>query len=270
MGGRKTRFLASAAMILALSSATAQEGTVENQGEKEWGHTRRIMDCAPELVDRRDLAEDRFDHWYVTSNPRDIEVAYFSVEPLIRIEERSRFCEAMLPAAGVSESYFRATYTTTYTLPGSGYYEVEFASRALVFNNELRLINPQNTHGEIVAMHRLEIELDTALNPPKHSEECYKAVRAYSWELEIDSRGEWRGKILPGDLDWIDLEVPAGVSSLDLEKKIMGPGKVIVRESVIFRITTVSAYKYDPIFQAPCLFSLEPLNISARWLPCEN
>ena len=75
---------------------------------------------------------------------------------------------------------------------------------------------------------------------------------------------------MPGDLDWIDQEVPAGVSSLSLERKIRGPGMVTVRESVVFRISAISAYKYDPIFQAPCLFSLEPLNISSRWLPCEE
>jgi hypothetical protein len=35
-------------------------------------------------------------------------------------------------------------------------------------------------------------------------------------------------------------------------------------------VNAISAYKYDPIFQAPCLFSLEPLGITARLLPCEK
>ena len=268
--GRKYSGLFILVALFTTTPAITQELKTETREEEEWGHTRRIIECAPKLVDRRDLVEDNFDHWYVTNNPRDIEVGYFSVEPMTHTEERRRFCEAMLPAAGVSESYFRASYTTTYSLPGPGLYTVSFASRALIFNNELRLINPQNTHGEIEALHRLEIEPDTALNPPIHTEECYRANRAYSWELEINHSGAWHGEILPGNMDWIDQEVPAGVSSLILEKKIRGPGKVTVRESVVFRIKAVSAYKYDPIFQAPCLFSLEPLSISSRWLPCED
>jgi hypothetical protein len=244
-------------------------GKVNQEGDG-WDRTRRIMDCAPILVDRRDLVEDRFDHRYVTSNPRDIEAGYFSVEPVTYLEQGRRFCEALLPAAGVSETYFRGSYTSTYSLPGSGVYLVSISSGALIFNNDIRIIDAQNTIVGIEASHRLEIEVDTALNPPAPEDRDFKLHRAYRWELEIDESGAWHGELNPGEFDLLDSRVPAGFSRLDLERWIRGPGVVSVRESVIFRLDAVSAYKYAPIFQAPCLFSLEPLSISTRLLPCEE
>jgi hypothetical protein len=234
----------------------------------DWDRTRRILDCAPRLVDRRELVEDNFDHRYVTNNPRDIEVGYFSVEPITYLEEGRRFCEALLPAAGVSRTYFRGCFTTTYTLPGEGTYKVNIRSSALIFNNDLRVIDARNAIGEILASHRLEIAIDTSLNPVKPSDKNFRSNPAYTWELEIEPSGEWHGELLPGDFELSDAEVPAGFSTLTLERNIQGPGVVTVRESVIFKVNSLSAYKYDPIFQAVCLFSLEPLGISARLLPC--
>jgi hypothetical protein len=238
--------------------------------EGDWHRTRKILDCAPRLVDRRDLVEDNFDHRYVTTNPRDIEVGYFSVEPITYLEDGRRFCEALLPAAGVSQTYFRGCYVTTYQLPGDGIYRVTIRSNALIFNNEVRVINAQNAVGEIEASHRLEIELDTSLNPVIPAVATFKTNPAFTWELEIDQSGTWHGELLPGNIVLSDPEIPAGFSTLTLERRIKGPGVVTVRESVIFRVHAVSAYKYDPIFQAACLFSLEPLGVSARVLPCEN
>ena len=244
-------------------------GRVNQEGDG-WDRTSRMLDCAPRLVDRKDLVEDRFDHRYVTSNPRDIEVGYFSVEPVTYPEQGRRFCEALLPAAGVSETYFRGSYTTTYALPGNGVYLVHIISGALIFNNNIRIIDAQNAIGEIEASHRLEVEVDTALNPPAPENTDFATHRAYSWELEIDQSGAWHGELDPGEFDIQDPGVPAGFSTLDQERRIRGPGVVTVRESVIFRMDAVSAYKYAPIFQAPCLFSLEPLSVSARLLPCEE
>jgi hypothetical protein len=244
-------------------------GNGEREG-KDWDRTRMILDCAPRLVDRRSMVEDNFDHRYVTNNPRDIEVGYFSVEPITYVAEGRRFCEALLPASGVSHSYFRGWYTTVYQLPGDGVYSVRIISNALVFNNELRIINAQNAVAGIEASHRLEIDLDTALNPPAPGETTIATHEAYQWELEIDHTGGWRGELLPGEMKMTDSEIPAGFSTLDLDKEIRGPGQVIIRESVIFRVTSVSAYRYDPIFQAVCLFGLEPLGISTRLLPCEE
>jgi hypothetical protein len=76
--------------------------------------------------------------------------------------------------------------------------------------------------------------------------------------------------VIPGDFDLTDQEVPAGFSNLLIECPVQGPGMVTIRESVIFTIESVSPYKYDPIFQAPCIFILEPLDVSARVLPCGN
>ena len=258
-------FFLSLPVFSGFSQGIGEEGP---EGD-EWDRTRMILDCAPRLVDRRDLVEDNFDHRYVTNNPRDIEVGYFSVEPITYLEEGRRFCEAMLPATGVSQTYFRGCYITTYKLPGEGLFTVSIRSNALVFNNEIRIINSQTTVGEIEASHRLEVELDTALNPPLPGEVTFKTNHAFSWELEIDQSGAWHGELMPGELELIDAEVPAGFSTLVLDRKIRGPGTVTVRESVIFRINSISAYKYDPIFQATCLFSLEPLSVSAKLLPCD-
>jgi hypothetical protein len=244
-------------------------GNGEVEGS-DWNRTRAILDCAPRLVDRRDLVEDNFDHRYVTDNPRDIEIGYFSVEPITYLEEGRRFCEALLPASGVSHTYFRGCYVTSYYLPGDGVYNVTITSNALIFNNELRIINAQNTIAEIEATHRMEIEVDTTLNPSSPEDITFRSNRAYGWELEIDQSGAWHGELLRGDLVLYDSELPAGLSKLVIMKRIKGPGLVRIRESVIFRVNSVSSYKYDPIFQAACLFSLEPLSVTTRLLPCEQ
>ena len=101
--------------LLGIIPATAQRIDSEKEKGDSWDRTKEILDCAPRLVDRRDLVEDNFEHRYITNNPRDIEVGYFSVEPITYFEEGKRFCEASLPAAGVSDSYFRGTYETYYT-----------------------------------------------------------------------------------------------------------------------------------------------------------
>ncbi len=228
-----------------------------------------ILDCAPRLVDRRDLVEDNFDHRYVTNNPRDIEMGYFAVEPMTYLEKGRRFCEALLPASGVSHSYFRGCYMTSYYLPGDGLYDVTFISNALIFNNELKMINSQNTIAEIDASHRMEIEIDTTLNTPSPEDVTFKSNAAYEWDIEIDQSGAWHGELLPGDIVLYDSELPAGFSRLEIKKRVRGPGLITIRESVIFRVNSVSSYKYDPIFQAVCLFSLEPLSVSTRVLPCK-
>ena len=251
----------------AMVPGIAQEiGKEQDEGDG-WDRTQKILDCAPKLVDRRDMVEDNFNHRYVTSNPRDIEVGYFSVEPVTYLQEGRRFCEALLPAAGVSDNHFRGTYTTTYHLPGNGTYSVRFISQALIFNNEIRMIDAQNTIGAIEAFHRLEVDMDTSMN--LESAVLTQGNNAYRWDLEIDQQGSWQGHLHPGDFDLHDPEIPSGFSTLMLMGKIRGPGVVTIQETVVFEVSTLSAYKYAPIFQAPCLFSLEPLGISARLLPCE-
>ncbi len=256
-------------MVFSLPFLSAQEINTKSHEEEDWDRTRLIMDCAPSLVDRRDLVEDNFSHRYITNNPRDIEVGYFSVEPITYMEEGRRFCEAHLPAAGVSQSYFRGCYVTSYTLPGDGIYSIEIESRALVFYNEILIINGQPSMGEIDASHRLDIELDTALNPVSPSELNYTNNSVFNWDVEIDQTGRWFGELQHGTIEMIDSEMPAGISTLLLKRKVRGPGTIRVRESVVFHVNSVSAYKYDPIFQADCLFSLDPLGISTRVLPCE-
>ncbi len=253
--------------LLSLFSQTIKTKSHE---QEDWDRTRAMMDCSPRLVGRSDLVEDNFDHRYVTNNPRDIEVGYFAVEPITYMEEGKRFCEANLPAAGVSESYFRGCYVSTYTLPGNGVYQVEIESRALVYYNELLIINAQHSMGDIDASHRLDIELDTALNPVSPSDLNYVSSAVFDWEVEIDQSGSWHGELMPGGtIELIDSELPAGVSSLEMQRKVRGPGTITVRESVVFKVNSVSAFKYDPIFQADCLFLLDPLGITSRLLPCE-
>ena len=130
--------------LLAVISGYSQSITPGSSGGDDWDQTKEILNCAPRLVDRTDMVEDNFEHRYVTNNPRDIEVGYFSVEPITYFEDGRRFCEASLPAAGVSHSYFRGTYETSYTLPGAGVYRVNIESNALIFNNEIRIINAQH------------------------------------------------------------------------------------------------------------------------------
>jgi hypothetical protein len=255
-------------LIVTIQPGHSQRTERKQTGREGWDRTRSIIDCAPRLVDRRDLVQDRFDHLYVTTNPRDIEVGYFSVEPVTYHEQGLRFCEALLPAAGVSETRFRGTYTTTYQLPGDGLYSLHIHSRALIFNNEIRIINAQSTFGKIAASHRMELEKDPAPNPPDSLEGGSRISQAYVWEVEISQAGELEGIVIPGDLVLTDREVPAGFSNLLIEYPVQGPGVVTIKESVIFTMESVSPYKYDPIFQAPCLFILEPLDVSARLLPC--
>lgn len=255
--------------VFFFSFLSAQELRTKSHEEQDWDRTRHIMDCAPSLVDKRDLVEDNFNHRYITNNPRDIEVGYFSIEPITYPEEGRRFCEAHLPAAGVSQSYFRGCYVTTYTLPGDGVYTVEIESRALVFYNEILIINAQNSVGNIDASHRLDIELDTALNPVAPGDLNYHSQDVFKWSVEIDQSGRWLGEIQPGSVEMIDSELPAGISKIDIRRKIRGPGTIKIRESVIFNVNSISAFKYDPIFQADCLFTLDPLGITTRELPCE-
>jgi len=257
-------------LAVTLISVSSQEISTRSWEEQDWDRTRMMLDCAPRLVDRRDLVEDNFDHRYVTNNPRDIEVGYFSVEPITYLEEGRRFCEAHLPAAGVSQSYFRGDYLTTYTLPGDGVYSVDIESRALIFYNDMLIINAQHTVGEIEASHRMEIELDTALNPALPSDQNYELNPVLHWDVEIDQSGRWHGELQPGAIELTDSDLPAGVSTLKINRKVRGPGTITVRESVVFKVNSVSAFKYDPIFLADCLFSLDPLAVSARLLPCEK
>jgi hypothetical protein len=252
-----------------LLSLSSQAIRTKSHEQEDWDRSRAMMDCAPRLVDRRDLLEDNFDHRYVTNNPRDIEVGYFSVEPITYMEEGKRFCEASLPAAGVSTSFFRGCYLTSYTLPGNGVYQVEIESRALIYYNELLIINAQHSMAEIDASHRLEIELDTALNPVSPTALNYVSKPVFNWEVEIDQSGRWHGELMPGSIELIDSELPAGISTLKIVRKVKGPGTITVRECVVYNVNSISSFKYDPIFQADCLFLLDPLGISTRLLPCD-
>jgi len=256
--------------ILPMASTMGQTANKTDQEEMDWDRTRKILECAPRLLERRELVEDQFDHRYVTNNPRDIEIGYFSVEPITYLEQGRRFCEALLPVSGVSESYFRGYYTTSYQLPGDGVYRVSIRSGALIFNNEPRLIDAQNTVGEVEASHHLEVELDTMHQSVSGYEKATKSNRAYQWNLEIGDSGSWHGDLVPGDIEMTDTEIPSGYSEIELEEEYRGPGTLTIRESVIFRVSSVSAFKYDPIFQAVCLFSLEPLAITTRLLPCTD
>ena len=252
-------------LVVPARSQNNGSGTSEGNG---WERTREILKCAPRLVDRRDLVEDNFEHRYVTNNPRDIEVGYFSVEPITYFEEGKRVCEASLPVAGVSQTHFRGSYETTYTLPGEGVYRINLESNALVFSNDLRIINPQNTVARIDASHRMEIVVDSLKNPPSPKVQNSITQPSYTWEIEIDETGGWEAEIISCDIDLHDRVAPSGISTINTSMDLQGPGIVVIRESVIFDINTLSAYKYDPIFQAACLFSLEPLSVSAKLLPC--
>lgn len=248
--------------LFCLTESPAQSVRQSDQEAGDWDRIRKILDCAPRLVERRELVEDQFDHRYITNNPRDIEVGYFSVEPITFLEQGRRFCETLLPASGVSDSYFRGYYLTTYTLPTEGVYRLTIRSHALIFNNEPRMINAQNTVAEIEASHHLEIDTDSgSVSSSNH---------AYQWNLEIGPSGSWHGEVISGEVEMTDNRIPAGFSMLEMVREVRGPATLVIRESVIFRVETVSAYKYDPIFQAVCLFSLDPLAVSTRYLPCAD
>lgn len=259
--------------IYFLGTIPGEAQPIDSKNEKvdSWNRTREILDCAPRLVDRRDLVEDNFEHRYITNNPRDIEVGYFSVEPITYIEEGRRFCEASLPAAGVSESFFRGTYETIYTLPGKGVYRIIVESNALIFNNEVRIINAQNTVATIDASHRLQILADTTMIPEVVSNPNSITNNVYTWEVEVEESGDWQGSACKGDCnDLYGEEIPVGTSNILLSRKLKGPGVIAIRESVIFEVESLSSYKYEPIFQAVSLFNFEPLSISAKLLPCEK
>ena len=257
-------------LVFAVISGYSQnQDQNESQGD-DWDRTRELLDCTPKLIDRQDLVEDNFEHRYITDNPRDIEIGYFSVEPITYFEDGWRFCEASLPAAGVSQSYFRGTYETSYTIPGDGVYLINFESNALIFNNEIRIINAQSTVANIEASHRLQIIADTLRNPESSIDHNSSTSRVYYWEVELDDSGEWQGNFCEGECNMQEEAIPGGNSSISLSQKLRGPGVVTIRESVIFHVNALSAYKYEPIFQAICLFNMEPLSVSAKLLPCEE
>ncbi len=269
-------FMKSAHLLIALSiylvTIPVQAQRIDSPKEKgdNWDRTKEILDCSPKLTDRRDLVEDDFEHRYITNNPRDIEVGYFSVEPITYFDEGRRFCEASLPAAGVSDSYFRGTYSTNYTLPGKGVYRLAIESNALIFNNEVRIINAQNTVATIEASHRLQIIADTTVATDTDLNPNSSTNKVYTWEVEVEENGNWQGSTCKGDCnDLFEEEIPVGTSNIRLSRKFKGPGMIAIRESVIFQISALSSYKYEPIFQAVSLFNLEPLSISAKLLPCE-
>jgi hypothetical protein len=257
-------------MCSLLMSAGAQDRATDGEGGEGWERTREILRCAPRLVDRRDLVEDDFDHRYVTNNPRDIEVGYFSVEPVTYFEEGKRVCEASIPVAGVSQTYYRGTFTTSYTLPGDGVFRISLESNALIFSNDIRIINAQNCVADLEASHRIEIQPDSLQGRPVAGEPYAVTQPGYKWEIDVDDSGDWEGHIVSSQMELDDHQVPYGISTLSASWDLRGPGRVVIRESVIFEVSSVSSYKYDPIFQAACLFSLEPLSVSAKLLPCEE
>jgi len=234
-----------------------------------WEKTKEIRDCLPKLLERKDLVQDNFEHMYITNNPQEIEMGYFSVEPITYFEEGNRFCEVFLPVAGVSSSYFRGTYTTNYTLEGSGLYEITIGSNALIYNNEIRIINTQPTLAKIEASHQIQIHADTTLNPHTLIDNNSSTVVVYSWKVEVDETGMYQGNSCEGKCNTQDEKIPGGHSSLFLTRKVRGPGVLVIEESVIFQIEALSAYKYEPSFQAVSFFNLEPLSISVKLLPCE-
>ena len=227
-------------------------------------------DCVPQLVDRRDLVEDNFEHNYITNNPRDIEVGYFSVEPITFFETGRRFCEASVPAAGVSDSHFRGSYETRYSLPGEGVYELQITSSALIFNQDIRIINAQNTLATVEARHRLQVSGERIIENDDVPQSTTQTVDAYTWEVEIDERAQWQGVVAAHDIELQNDTIPGGNSIINHKVRARGPGVITIRESVLFDVEALSAYKYDPIFQMICIFNLEPLHISAKLLPCEE
>ena len=80
--------------FFAASPCFSQQQAGNESRDEDWDRTREMLECIPRLVDRQEMVEDNFEHRYVTNNPRDIEVGYFSVEPITFFEEGRRFCEA--------------------------------------------------------------------------------------------------------------------------------------------------------------------------------
>lgn len=256
--------------ILVMIPCYSQIPGGKSRGGDGWDRTRDILRCAPRLVDHREVVEDDFEHLYFSTNPREVDDAYFSVEPVTYFQEGSRFCEAGIPVAGASDSYFRGTFETSYELPGEGIFEITLESNALIFNNDCRLINAQNTVATIEASHRLQLQDDDLQRkkegPATHTEDR----KAYTWKLEFDKTGHWQGNLVAEEFELQDEQIPSGVSTIRFTRKVRGPGVITLRESVLFRITSLSSYKFDPIFQAKCLFLLQPLSVTTRLLPCED
>jgi hypothetical protein len=252
--------------VIHLQSQDYKSG--DPQGDN-WERTKEIRDCLPRLLDRKDLVQDNFEHQYITNNPREFQTGYFSVEPITYFEEGNRFCEVFLPAGGVSSSYFRGTYTTNYTLAGDGLYEISIVSNALIYNNEIRIINAQPTLAKIEASHRIQILADTSLNPYTLIDNNSSTLVVYTWEVEIDEKGMYKGNSCEGKCNTLDEKIPGGHSSIYLNKEVRGPGVLVIKESVIFKMETLSAYNYGPSLQAVSFFNLEPLSISVKLLPCE-
>ncbi|MCJ7716657.1 MAG: hypothetical protein MUO54_09075 [Anaerolineales bacterium] len=252
--------------VIHLQSQNYKSG--DPQGDN-WQRTKEIRDCLPRLLDRVDLVQDSFEHQYITNNPREIEISYFSVEPITYFEEGNKFCEVFLPAVGVSSSYFRGTYKTSYTLAGNGLYEINIGSNALIYNNEIRIINAQPTLAKIEASHRVQILADTSLNPHNLIDNNSSTLVVYTWEVEIDEKGMYKGNSCEGKCNTQDEKIPGGHSSIYLYQEVRGPGVFVIEESVIFQMQTLSAFKYGPGFQAVSFFNLEPLSISVKLLPCK-
>jgi len=252
--------------VIHLQSQNFKSG--DPQGDN-WKRTKEIRDCLPRLLDREDLTQDNFDHQYITNNPHEIQLGYFSVEPITYFEEGNRFCEVFLPAAGVSSSYFRGTYTTNYTLPGNGLYEISVGSNALIYNNDIRIINKLPTLAKIEASHRLQIIADTSLNPHSLIDDYSTTLKVYTWEVEIDENGMYKGNSCDGNCNTQDENIPGGHSSVYVNREVRGPGVLVIEESVIFQMEALSSFKFQPSFQAVSFFNLEPLSISVKLLPCE-
>jgi len=257
-------------LVFALLPCYSQLPGEKSRGGDGWDRTREILRCAPRLVDHREVVEDNFKHLYFSTNPREVDDAYFSVEPVTYFEEGSRFCETGLPVAGVSDSYFRGTFETSYELPGEGVYEITLESSALIFNNDCRLINAQNAVATIEASHRLQLVAEPQKSEREASASHTEDRKAYTWELEFDGTGFWQGNLEVKEFEVEDEHIPSGISSIRFTREVRGPGVITFRESVLFCITSLSSCKFDPIFQAKCLFLLQPLSVTTRLLPCEE
>ena len=230
--------------VIHLQSQNYKSG--DPQGDN-WQRTKEIRDCLPRLLDRKDLVQDSFEYQYITNNPREIEIGYFSVEPITFFEEGNRFCEVFLPAAGVSSSYFRGTYITNYTLEGNGLYEITIGSNALIYNNDIRIINPQPTLAKIEASHQIQIYADTSLNPHSLIDNNSSTVVVYSWKVEVDEKGIYKGNSCEGKCNTQDEKIPGGHSSIYLTREVRGPGVVFIEESVFFQMDALSAYTWTEL-----------------------
>ena len=115
----------------------------------------------------------------------------------------------------------------------------------------------------------LQILVDSTMTSETMVDLNSSTVRVYKWEIELDESGEWQGNFCEGECNMQEEEIPGGLSTNTIVREIQGPGVITISESVIFHVDALSSFKYDPIFQAVCLFNLEPLSISAKLLPCK-